>query len=203
MPKKDQDAKERIFKIATDMLRDSPEQIDRITVRQIAERARVGIGSINYHFGSRDNLLSLAIGGILAQTANGFLEQKSDPALQPVDQLKAMLKELCLIAVTNEKLIQFTLTQELMKGDMRTPLYLVPLLKQIFGDEKEEIQLRVIALQILHPIQVAGIAPAAFRMYSGIDLYDTEARNRLIDMLIDNLVDQRNGGMSHESVNNG
>ena len=193
MAKKDQEAKERIVEVATEMLLEAPTQIDKITVRQIAERAGVGTGSINYHFGSRDNLLSLAIGDILARTAHGFLDQEDAPNLEPIDKLKKMMKELCSVAVTNEKLIQFTLTQGIMNGDMHTPLYLVPLLKQIFGNQKEEIELRVIALQILYPIQIAGIAPAAFRMYSGIDLYDTEARNKLIEMLIDNLVSPKKG----------
>lgn len=193
MAKKDQEAKERIIKVATEMLLEAPEQIDKITVRQIAERANVGIGSINYHFGSRDSLLSLAIGDILAKMADRFLDQKNNSDLMPVDRLKTMLKELCNVAVANEKLIQFTLAQGIMNGDMHTPLYLIPILKQVFGSKKEEIELRVIALQILHPIQIAGIAPAAFRMYSGIDLYDTAARNNFIDMLIDNVINQGNG----------
>lgn len=192
MAKRDQEAKERIIRIATELLLDTPEQIDRITVRQIAELANVGIGSINYYFGSRDNLLSLAIGGILAKMADRFLDQMNNSDLMPVDRLKSMVKELCNVAVANETLIQFTLTQGIINGDMHTPLYLVPILKQIFGSKKEEIELRVIALQILHPIQIAGIAPAEFRMYSGIDLYDTAARNNYIDMLIDNLVNPEN-----------
>lgn len=188
MAKKDQEARDHIIKVATEMLLESPDQIERITVRQIAERAEAGTGSINYHFGSKDNLLSLAVGNILAQTARGFLNQAGTPDLNPTDKLKAMLKELCRIAVSNEKLIQFMLTQGIINGDMNTPLYLIPVLKQIFGEKKEEIELRVMALQILYPIQIAGISPAEFRMYSGIDLYDTMARNKLIDMLVDNLV---------------
>lgn len=190
MGKKDQEARERIVKVTTMMLLEFPESIDKITVRQIAERADVGTGSINYYFGSRDSLLSLAVGSILSQKANVFLQEKESFSLSPADQLKSMLKELCKAALVNEKLIRFTMTQSILNGELQTLLYLVPLLKQIFGAEKEELELRVIALQILQPLQIAGIAPAAFRMYSGIDLYDTEERNSFIDMLVDNLTAQ-------------
>lgn len=187
MIKKEQDARERIIQAATEILNEVSE-IEKITVRQIAERANVGVGSINYHFNSKDNLLSMAVGDVLAKMAMGFLEDKQDLTLNPVQKLKGMLKALCNVATANNNLTQFMLTQGILNGDMHTPLYLTPILKEIFVEEKEEIKLRVIALQILHPIQIAGIAPAAFRMYSGIDLYDTEDRNKFIDMLIDNLV---------------
>lgn len=190
MIKKEQDARERIIQAATEILNEVSE-IEKITVRQIAERANVGIGSINYHFNSKDNLLSMAVGDVLAKMAMGFLEDKQDLSLNPIQKLKAMLKALCNVATSNSNLIQYILTQGILNGDMQTPLYLIPILKEIYGAEKEELELRVIALQILHPIQISGIAPAAFRMYSGIDLNNTEDRNKFIDMLIDNLVSER------------
>ena len=188
MAKKDQEAKDRIVRVVTELLLKAPEAIDNITVRQIAEQSGVGVGSINYYFGSRDHLLSIAIGNILAEKANQFIEQKDTGESDPVERLKNMLKELCNISLANEKLIRFTLMQGIMNGDINTPLYLVPMLKEIFGVEKDEIELRIIALQLLQPLQMAGISPETFRMYCGIDLYDRDARGRLIDMLVSHLV---------------
>lgn len=200
MAKKDQDARERIMQAATEILNEVSD-IENITVRQIAERANVGIGSINYHFNSKDNLLSIAVGDVLAKIATGFLAGNKNLTVEPVQKLKDMLRELSTVAVANEKLIQFILTQGILNGNMNAPLYLIPILKEIFGEKKEEIELRVIALQILFPLQIAGIAPVEFRMYSGIELYDTKSRNKLIDMLIDNLVGIRNGVYQNENSN--
>lgn len=192
MEKKDLDARERIVQAAREILLEAA-QIEQITVRQIAERAGVGVGSINYHFNSKDNLLSIAVGDILAKRATGFLEQRDSLTLNPVEKLKNMLKELCNVAASNQKLIQFILTQGILNGNMQAPLYLIPVLKEIFGREKEEIELRIIAIQILQPIQAAGITPEVFRLYSGIDLYDTKARNQFIDILVENLINQEKG----------
>lgn len=196
MNNKEKDARERIIRASIEILNEVSD-IEEITVRQIAERAKVGVGSINYHFNSKDNLLSIAVGDILAEMAMGFSKQAGNLKLKPVDRLKTMLKELCNVAATNEKLIRFMATQAIMSGDMHASLYLIPALKEIYGAEKEEIELRVIALQILQPLQAGAIAPAEFRMYSGFDLYDTGARNKFIDMLIDNLVHPLFSALSH------
>ncbi len=73
---------------------------------------------------------------------------------------------------------------------MQTPLYLIPLLKDIFGTSKNDMQLRIIALQILNPIQATVLNCSAFLMYSGIDLHDKDQRGRFVDTLIDNLLYQ-------------
>jgi hypothetical protein len=101
-----------------------------------------------------------------------------------------MLKELFNFADPYEKLMKFSLTHEIINGDMQAALYIVPVLKEIFGDRKDEIELRIIALQILLPLQVTGISPTTFHFYSGIDLHNEAQRGNFIDALIDNLVKQ-------------
>lgn len=192
MAKNKQDARNRIIAAATEILNEASD-IDKVTVRQISERANVGIGTINYHFNSKDNLLSIAVGNIMANMIEKFMKPQKDLNLEPAEKLKTMLKGVCKIGVSNNKLIQFMLTQSILNGDMQTPLYLVPFLKEIYGNEKTEIEMRVIALQILQPIQIAGISPSELLMYSGVDFYNDEERNKFIDMLIDNVIGDKGG----------
>lgn len=187
MAEKEQDARKRIIDAATEILYEVSD-IEKITVRQIAERANVGIGTINYHFNSKDNLLSFAVGEVMTDRINGFLRSQKKSELEPVENLKTMLKEVCQIAIENKKLIQFMLTQIISNGDMKTPLYIIPFLKAIFGSQKEEVELRIIALQIIQPIQLIGISPDAFLMYSSVDFFDERDRNKFIDILVDNVI---------------
>ena len=185
----EQDSRQLIIDAAKALL-EVTEDVDKITVRQISKRAGVGIGLINYHFKSKDNLLSIAIGDIMANAIWDFTYTDEYFNLEPIAKLKVMIKELCTLIGSNEKLIRFMLTREIMDGNMQTPLQIIPLLKEVFGDAKDDMQLRIIALQILHPLQVTGLNAPAFYIYSGIDLSSTEQRNGFIDMLIDNLVSQ-------------
>ena len=185
----EQDARQSIID-TTKAILEEVDDVEKITVRQIAERAGVGIGLINYHFKSKDNLLSIAIGDVMTKIIWSFTKTDDYSNLEPIAKLKVMMKALYALAGSSEKLVHFIMTREILEGNMQTPLYLVPLLKEIFGNIKDDMQLRIIALQILYPIQVTGLNPDAFNLYSGIDLYNIEQRDRFIDTLIDNLINQ-------------
>lgn len=182
----EQDARQSIINATKSILQEI-DDVEKITIRQIAERAGVGTGLINYHFKSKDNLLSTVIGAMMSDTIMGFTRGDVHKDLDAIAKLKAMIKELYVLAGENETFIRFLLTREIMDGNMQTPLTLIPLLKEIFGNNKDDMQLRIIALQILCPIQVTAINPAEFHLYSGIDLNKNEQRSGFIDALIDNL----------------
>ena len=65
---------------------------------------------------------------------------------------------------------------------------IIPILREIFAMTKTEKELRVLAFQIITPLQFASIRNDAFRAYAGIDLFNEEQRNATIDMLIDNIL---------------
>lgn len=187
MNTKEQVAQQLIIDTAKALLEET-EDVEKITVRQIAERANVGIGLINYHFKSKDNLLSIAIGDTMAKVITSFSESDGYSNLTPIEKFKTMLKELYALSDKKEKLMRFIVSGDIMNGNMQTPLHLIPLLKQIFGDRKDDMELRILVLQILYPIQVTGLNRDAFYMYSGINVSDKDQRNRFIDNLINNLI---------------
>jgi AcrR family transcriptional regulator len=181
------ETRERIIQATIELL-DVESNVDKITVRAVAQRANVGIGLINYHFHTRDNLLSIAIGSIMAKMATGMGEGEKATEEEPSERIRTMLKSLYSFAEKHEKLIQFLLTHGIINGDMDAALYLVPMLREVFGNRKDEMQLRIIALQILLPIQVASINPTAFYRFAGVDLHQVKQREIYIDTLVDNLI---------------
>lgn len=187
MSSNEQDTRQAIMDTAKALL-DETDDMEKITVRQIAKRAGVGIGLINYHFKSKDNLIRMAVGDVMSQTIRKFTKADGNSTSPPVMRLKEMMKELYALAGTNEKIIQFILSHEMRDGNMQTPLLLVPLLKQIFNEQKNEMELRILAMQILYPIQVTALNPGSFHLYSGIDLSNTEQRSQFVEVLIDNLI---------------
>jgi AcrR family transcriptional regulator len=175
------ETRQRIISATIELLNELPD------VRLVAQRAEVGVGLINYHFHTRDNLLSLAIGSIMAEMATGLGGSGTNKDESGAERIRTMLKSLYTFAERHEKLIQFLLTHGIVNGDLDAALYLVPMLREIYPQEKDEIQLRIIALQIILPIQVASINPSAFRHFTGIDLHDVKQREAYIDTLIDNV----------------
>jgi len=182
----ERDTRQSIIDTARALLNET-DDVDKITVRMIAERVGVGVGLINYHFKSKENLLSIAIGDVMLDTIRSF--STDDLNLNPVEKFRSMMKELVDIGSGNAKLMHFVLSCEITGSSMQTPLHLIPLLKEIYGNKKDDVQLRILAMQILDPIQLAALNPVTFHMYSGMDLQDPEQRHRFVDILIDNMID--------------
>jgi AcrR family transcriptional regulator len=186
MSSNEQDLRQKLIE-TTQALLNEADDIEKITVRLIAEKAGVGMGLINYHFKSKDNLMSLAIGDIMVQAISEFSESDDYSKIEPVVKLRLLLKKLCDLVGSDKKLVRFMTLREITEGSMQAPLYIIPTLKEIFREQKDDMQLRIIALQLIHPIQACSINTDSFHMYSGIDLTVPEQRNRFIDALIDNL----------------
>ncbi|MCC0661391.1 TetR/AcrR family transcriptional regulator [Clostridioides sp. ZZV14-6154] len=183
---KDKDARERIIEVTLRIL-EEVEDVDKITVRQIAERAGVGVGLINYHFKTKDNLLSIAIGDTMSNIITE-LSYDSVYTLDSVENLKDLLKRLCDIGIHYDKVLPFILNQCIINGNMQAQLAIIPILRNIFGDEKDEMSLRTIALQIILPIQMAALSPESFQLYSGTNIKVKHQRDNFIDILIENII---------------
>lgn len=83
MASHEQNTRNRIIATTIEIL-DEVTNVDQITVRQIAERANVGIGLVNHHFKTKDNLLIIAIDNIMAKMATSFITPGSYTDLAPV-----------------------------------------------------------------------------------------------------------------------
>ncbi len=66
-----EETKKRIIKVTTQLIEQYNGDLDQITSRLIAEKAGIGLGSINYYFKSKAGLIALCvqqiIGGVIAQ----------------------------------------------------------------------------------------------------------------------------------------
>ncbi len=63
--------KESIIQATIDLIQEKSEDMDGITVREICQRANVGLGLVNYHFGNKDKLIELCV----ERMVNGIVER--------------------------------------------------------------------------------------------------------------------------------
>ena len=186
------DARERIVRAALAVL-DETDDVGRVTVRRIAERAGVAVGANNYHFGSKDDLLNEAVTGEMERLAErwtgGFGRYERDP----VGSLRAMLRGLAAVVARYPKYARISVSHELLHGNMGTARMLLPALREAFGSARTELELRVIALQLVAPMQVAFLRESVFREFAGVEMRDDRARDGLLDALVNNLVPDEGG----------
>lgn len=64
--------KERIIAVTTELIEQYQGNTSQITSRMIAERAGIGLGLINYHFGSKDALITECVQRIIGTVITAF-----------------------------------------------------------------------------------------------------------------------------------
>ena len=65
------DNKEAIIKATITLIEEKGEHLEEITVRDICKNAGVGLGLVNYHFGSKEKLIEMCVERII----NGIVER--------------------------------------------------------------------------------------------------------------------------------
>ncbi len=187
MTQEELEAKERILVAAMQILSQEDSDPERITVRQIAARAGVGVGLINYHFQNKDNLVKQAIDRMNGEIADQWQRSLDASIADPVERLKAMLKINASVGAGHARLARLSIQYELLRGDLEVPVVILPVLREIFGREKGEQEIRVLAFILVTGLQVMLIREHAFRKYSGINIFDPEQREHWIDTIVDDL----------------
>ena len=70
--------KEAIICATTELIQESGGDVDAITARAIADRSRVALGLINYHFGTKENLIAVCVQRIISKVLMNFAPDKVD-----------------------------------------------------------------------------------------------------------------------------
>jgi AcrR family transcriptional regulator len=180
------ESRAKLMDAALSILKDGVDPT-KVTTRMIAAKAGVGIGLINYHFGSKDNLLNETVSREMVITADGITstDQNLD---NPREGLMDLLKQTSKAAAGNPELTKIPIYHELMKGRPNTAEYLLPYLRKIFGTTKPETELKALAYVLISALQVIFLRSDIFKEYTGIDILDDVQRNVAIEMLINNII---------------
>lgn len=72
--------KNHIIEITTELLKEYSGNVKKITSRLIADRVEIGLGSINYFFGSKENLITECIQRTINKMLIGFTPEITDLA---------------------------------------------------------------------------------------------------------------------------
>ncbi len=175
-----EDAAKQLLAAAAELLEET-EKPEEITSRQIAARAGVNLALINYYFQSKDKLLFDAVGKIMERSADSFLVEPKT-VIPPRERLRKMLYELCETVVKHRKYTAIYIPHLLLQDDITTPFYILPILREYFGERRTELECRVIAYQMITYFQIIFYRADAFQKYTGLNILDVSTEKELIDM---------------------
>jgi len=185
MKQKDKDARERILRATLELLQ-AEQDVDRVTVRQIAAAAGVNGALINYYFRSKENLLNEAVSRQMALIAERMLSPEGADG-SPEDQLRAMVRAMSDFSFGSYFLSSIIIGSDLKRGSGDTCRMLVPLLRGI-RPERTEQELLLLAMQVVIPLQVLFLNAEVYSRLLQEDLFDKARRDRIVDTLVDQLL---------------
>jgi len=178
-------AKEKIFQAALELI-STEENSGSITTRQIAGMANVNLALINYYYQSKENLLSQAAGYKMGDIIDQVLE-RSNTDVDAATKIKKLLATTADFSFKHNELFKIAVTGELKEGCKNSCALIIPLLKEIFSN-KNEAELRTIALQLILPFHYIVLYPERYGDYLNTDFFDEQQRTRIINQMTDNIL---------------
>jgi AcrR family transcriptional regulator len=187
--------KKKIIDAAVAIIQEQQE-IGGVSIRAIAKRAKIGIGLINYHFQTKENLLRIAVRQFISDIISQWpkvVPRKENKA--PKDHLLAMLQATADFLASYPRISRLSILNDLNNpsnndNTMDTLKGMLPIMAEIdegFDDKKYRFRI----LQSLANLQWIFIRHELVKTESGFDFFDPVQRRKFIAGLVDSVFVKR------------
>ncbi|MFO7782392.1 MAG: helix-turn-helix domain-containing protein [Spirochaetia bacterium] len=205
-----EDVRQRILHSAVELLREARDA-ESVSIRAIAERAGVSVGMANYHFGTKDNLIELAvqtyIGSVIrgqdpdapaGAEAAGAEAAGALPEEPPRQAMKRRLRAAARFVAAHPGISRVSILRDIRQGhpgdnssDIAEGVYRqlqIARSEAVGADASDESELRVRSLMQVAAVQHLFMRAAVIRETTGLDFYDEEQRDRMMDIIVDTVL---------------
>lgn len=179
---KKEKTKQRLIN-ATHELSKMYNNIDEITSRDISAKSGTNLALINYHFGSKDNLVRLVAEMKMHSIIQSTMEQ-FDENLSALDKIKKLLLDTAAFAFDNINSFKVISKHELNVGCIHSLELFRPYFREYLPDLEDGL-LTIILLRLLVFYHTILLSPEDYGKVLNVDFFDGVQRNDfLTDILI-------------------
>lgn len=189
------DAKEALMEAATRLISRPGVQPEQVTVREIAGEAGVGAALINYHFGSKEALISACIQKMLGELIQAPGGSRPAPGETPRDKLFRMACATCDYLARRPNLGRIAILDDLDRGsytDDTTNVNMAvfyPVVREACPEETET-RARWKTHLLVHGIQCAFLRQESVQARMELDFARKEDRRAMVAAMMDILFPQ-------------
>ena len=188
-PIQDISTKEAILSVTLDLI--NQEGFEAVTIRKISARAGVNVALINYHFGTKEKLLNLAVKILLDQIKDCFLIL-DNYALAPEVRLTNFLIEYAQAFRNNPELLKrilaigsITFESQLEYISFMKTMGINKVLntiKELTGEEESE-ELVLFTVQLVGAIALPALLAPTIEQYAGNELQLPDTSTQVIKLM--------------------
>ena len=190
------DIKELLIDQTIALIKESDGKPESITARAIAQRSNVALGLINYHFGSKDNLLAECsnkmINDLLSSMKPGLMKAEDD-GLTDRERLTGYAKQTFEYLFANRAIVKMSILSDFRSygADSNSALTQRGFQMALRGDISEKSK-RLIAFGLASSMQTAFLAADESKKITGYDFNTKKGRGSFIEDTVNMLM----GGIS-------
>ena len=190
------DIKELLIDRTIELIKESDGTPERITARAIAQKSGVALGLINYHFGSKDNLLAECSNKIINELLSSMkpgLMKSEDDVLTDRERLILYAKQTFEYLFANRAIVKMSILSDFRSygEDTNSALTQKGFQMAIKGDIPGKSK-RLIAFSLASSMQTAFLAADESKKITGYDLNTKKGRGSFIEDMVNMLM----GGIS-------
>lgn len=178
-------SKNHIIEVTTELLKEYNGDTKRITSRLIAERAGIGLGSINYFFGSKEKLITECIQRTINKMLVGFTPEITDftkaDGLSDKARLISWASQTFDFIFENQAIAGRSILSDMQNysADSNSVYTQRGFAFAIRSKQKEETK-RLLVFLLVSAMQVAFLAKDITKEILGYDLYSKPERDLFI-----------------------
>lgn len=182
--------KETIICATTELIQECDGDIKKITLRKISERANVGLGLINYHFGSKEQLITLCVQRIINNVVMCFSpDQKiysKETGVADKERLGDWAKQVYDFLFDN-----YAISSISILGDMQNyhpkcnSVYTQKGFSMAIKNDIGEDTKKILVFMLTSAMQVAFLSGESSKEILGYDLKVKEERDKYIESLVE------------------
>jgi len=176
--------KDQLIKSVIELLEECND-VSEITSRKITERAKVNLSTINYHFASKDELISIAVNKLIGDVADTYFQDIKNSDKAPRKKLRDFLSRISDIVVDYKKYTKKMMPYILLKEEFTQVIDILPLVKECFHGSKSDEECKIISYQLISFMQLVFYRADEFKAFSKINVMNKPERDRLIDIQLD------------------
>ncbi|MDE5756426.1 MAG: TetR/AcrR family transcriptional regulator [Clostridia bacterium] len=185
--------KDAIIDEAIAILEEKGDDPQKLTIRELAGRLGIGVGLVNYHFGSKEVLVNRCVKKMIMAIVEEFHKVRTSLAyMKP----KEKLNYLCLMTFdylyTKPNVSKVALIYDLgntSNDDTTSELIdaYIPIVKDCkpsYDDQKAYL----IASRVIYIIEQSFLRTDVIRLRSGVDLNNSEERKEYLENLLKDMI---------------
>lgn len=182
--------KEAIICATTELIQELDGDVNKITLRKISERANVGLGLINYHFGSKEQLITLCVQRIINNVVLNFSPDdklyNKELKLSDKERLADWAKQVFDFLFDNYAISSISILGDMQNyhGECNSVSTQKRFFKAIESDIGESTK-KILVFMLTSAMQVAFLSGDSAKEILGYNFKVKDERDRYIDSLVE------------------